>query len=116
MISLMFWSFAIVAIVAVIIVATSVLCKHTKNYETPIQLERSEDAADMKPVPIVNETITCPYCHKTAKVGNSFDHVEITCDRCNKIIQVAQPPVVTPSKDIRDILFDAYDKARENQI
>ncbi len=102
-------------LIVVVIIAAVMFCRRTKNCEAPIQKAQTEEATDITPAPIVNEIITCPYCQKVFAVGNCFDRAEIPCDRCGKIIPIAQQPRCVPSEDIRDVLFDAYDRVQGNQ-
>ena len=102
-------------LIVVVIIAAVMFCRRIKNCEAPIQKDQTEEASDIKPVPIVNEIITCPYCQKVFAVGDCFDRAEIPCDSCGKISPIAQQSSRVPSEDIRDVLFDAYDRAQGNQ-
>lgn len=102
-------------LIVVVIIAAVMFCRRIKNCEAPIQKDQTEEATDIKPVPIVNEIITCPYCQKVFTVGDCFDRAEIPCDSCGKIIPIAQQSSRVPGENIRDILFDVYDRAQGNQ-
>ena len=104
-------------IAAIIVVA--ILRRKSKSES----VRKDRDVEDVKeahvkiPVPIIRETITCPYCGAERVVGNGFIRNEIICDnpQCGKIIPVDQPLKNETSKDIRDVLFERYDKIHGNE-